>query len=396
MNELFELLRDLGELAAEIGRVAAGSTARAAWVVIRHLRTAARLAIAWPLALLLVAMPSGKYWPVEYIVPTTSIIILLAALWMATRLEPLAVLTAEALLSPGSSQLGLFVAKARAATNALRIILGLELLTGIYFSVVPIANCKPLALVLVLIVAAAVCFVGTNHWKPVVVALGVMFSIITLMFYLFHWGWATGDLHLGSVFAAHSSSAGTGTDPAAAGAQNPAAGTPQAQPTPAKSARQTDPSQQVDPDAKDPTGAETSNFTGVATHCRTFANSDSPTFQYGDYLAVLQHCQVAGTQLRFSGFIEYRGEGRRPLSFHKIKVSDNAGKPYEVQVGKLGETGDFGTKYASQLIDPGIPIGFSFTAGAVDPKSPPEFLEVVLPNTQPEPGNVTFTGLMER
>jgi hypothetical protein len=184
MNELFGLIHELSDCAVEIGRVAAVKTARAAWIIVRYLRTATRLAIAWPFVLLLAAMLSGKYWPVGYIVPGITIAVLLVFLWMATRLEPLAILTTEVAVSPDSLLLGKFVEKAREATNAIRIVLGLEVLTGIYFSIVPIANDRRLALILVLVVAAAICFVGIQNWKPAVIALGVAFCVITIIFWL--------------------------------------------------------------------------------------------------------------------------------------------------------------------------------------------------------------------
>jgi hypothetical protein len=144
-------------------------------------------------------MPSWKYWPVEYIVPIITILILLAFLWMATRLESFAILIAEAAISPKTPLLGKFVKKARIATNLLRIVLGFELLTGIYFSVVPIANDRPLALILVLVAAAAVCFVGIDYWKPVLVALFVVFCGITLIFYL----GGRNNLHLEKISVGH-------------------------------------------------------------------------------------------------------------------------------------------------------------------------------------------------
>jgi len=195
MNELFALLHDLGELAFEIGRVAAGNTARIAWIIVRRLSIVTRLAIAWPFVLLVVALPSWKYWPVQYIVLSATVLILLAFLWMMTAPAPLSVFVAESLLSPKTQIGGTFVEKARKATNALRIVLGLELLFGIYLAWVPIANDRPLALTQILILAAIVCFVGIKKWKPIVAILAVAFCVITLVF--FPWS----SIDLGKIFA---------------------------------------------------------------------------------------------------------------------------------------------------------------------------------------------------
>jgi hypothetical protein len=216
MNELFGLLQDLSELAFEIGRVAAGETTRVAWIVVRRLSITARLAIAWPFVLLLAALPSWKYWPVQYIVLTMTILIFLVFLWMMTTPAPLSIFVAESLLSPKTLAVGSFVAKAREATNALRIVLGLELLAGIYFSWVPIANNRPLALTQILIVAAIVCFVGIKKWEPVVGILTVAFCVITLVFF----PWSNADL--GEIFAKTQNNAGGSTRTAHAQQNTPA------------------------------------------------------------------------------------------------------------------------------------------------------------------------------
>lgn len=184
MNELFGLLHDLSELAFEIGRVAEVEIFHAARTSLNRLRIAARLAIAWPFVLFLVALPSGKYWPVHYIVLILTILVLLAFLWVMTTLAPMSIFAAETMLSPKTVIVGKFVEKAREVMNAIRVVLGLELLAGIYFSWVPIANDRALALTQILIVAAIVCFVGIKKWEPVVMALAVAFCLITLFFYL--------------------------------------------------------------------------------------------------------------------------------------------------------------------------------------------------------------------
>jgi hypothetical protein len=226
MNELFALLHDLSELAVEIGRVAAGNTARIAWIVVRRLSLVARLAIAWPFALLLIALPSWKYWPVQYIVLTTTILIFLAFLWMMTTPTLLSIFAAESILSPKTWAVGIFVEKARKATNALRIVLGLELLFGVYLAWVPIANDRRLALTQILIVAAIVCFVGIKKWEPVVVILAVVFCVITLVFF----PWSSTDL--GKIFAKTQDNIGGNTGVANGQQSKPPAGQPAAQTSP--------------------------------------------------------------------------------------------------------------------------------------------------------------------
>jgi hypothetical protein len=226
MNELFGLLHDLSELAFEIGRVAAGNTARVAWIVVRRISLVARLAIVWPFILLLAALPSWKYWPVQYIVLTVTILILLAFLWMMTSPVPLSIFVAESILSPETQIVGRFVEKARKATNALRIILGFELLLGIYFSWVPIANNRPLALTQILIVAAIVCFVGIKKWEPVVVILAVVFCVITLVF--FPWS----NINLGKVFGKTQDDTGGSSGAVHDQQSRPPAGQPAAQTSP--------------------------------------------------------------------------------------------------------------------------------------------------------------------
>ncbi len=200
MENVFEALRVLESIAERILRGGNIEVVRTVRTIMVLIRTAVRLTIAWPFVLLLAAMLG--YGFAQYAVPIITILILLAFLWMATRLESLAILTAEAAFSPNIPLLGKFVEKAREVTNALRIVFGLELLTGIYFSVVPIANDRRLALILVLVVAAAACFVGIKNWKPIVVVLGVVFCVITLIFYL----GGRNNIHLDKVFEAHHAS----------------------------------------------------------------------------------------------------------------------------------------------------------------------------------------------
>jgi hypothetical protein len=131
-------------------------------------------------------------------------------------------------------------------------------------------------------------------------------------------------------------------------------------------------------------------------HCGTSDSADSPTFQYGDLIVIVERCAIVGTQLRFSGMIQYDGTEKHLLAFHQFRISDNAGRVYSVQSGRFGGSDGFGTGYSSQLLMPHAPIAFAFVAGTVDTRSPPVTINLTLPNTQSENGDVTFTRLMER
>jgi len=192
---------DLRELAVEAIRVGGGTTVRTIRVIMQRLSLIARLAIAWPLLLLFVAMPG--YGFAQYAVPIITTSVLLALLWVITKPGSLGIMVAQEILPTISSALGFspmenFLKKAKEATKSLRFVLGIELLTGIYFSIVPIANDPLLALILILVGTAIVCFVGIN--KNVVVGLVLVFCAITLIFYL----GGRDNLHLKNVFAGHS------------------------------------------------------------------------------------------------------------------------------------------------------------------------------------------------
>ncbi len=185
MNEPFALLHDLSELASEIGRVAAGRVSRAAWIIMRRLTIATRMAIAWPFVLLLVALPSSPMWPVRYLIPTLTIVVFIALMWMMTAPMPMSIFAMEAMLSPKTRFIGEFVSRARQATNVLRIVLVIELLLGLYFAWIPIANNRPLALTQIIILAAIACAAGIKKLKLVVVGLAILFGGITLLFFLY-------------------------------------------------------------------------------------------------------------------------------------------------------------------------------------------------------------------
>jgi hypothetical protein len=193
MNELFGMFNDMGELAAELIRVVGGQTIRAIRIVMRRLRTAARLAFIWPFVLLLAAMPGYKF--AQYAVPIATIVPLLIFLWLITGLGPLSVLVGEVAFSKSNRLLGKFVAEARRATNIIRFILGLELVAGIILSLVPVANDRRLAFLLVPIVAAIFCFVETS--KKTVRALVALGCVIMLICCL----GGRKNLHLKNVFA---------------------------------------------------------------------------------------------------------------------------------------------------------------------------------------------------
>ncbi|HEY5221370.1 MAG TPA: hypothetical protein VIJ29_04530 [Candidatus Paceibacterota bacterium] len=131
-------------------------------------------------------------------------------------------------------------------------------------------------------------------------------------------------------------------------------------------------------------------------HCAT-EDGTSPIYPYGYYQVILQHCFVAGTQIMVSGLIEWRGDGPSHPSFHAFKISDPAGKTYEVQTGKLGTSEGFGQGYFSKTLESKTTIAFSFTAGTVDPKAPPIALDITFPNTQGDfgDGGIRFTGVTE-
>jgi hypothetical protein len=133
-----------------------------------------------------------------------------------------------------------------------------------------------------------------------------------------------------------------------------------------------------------------------AGHCGTFDNKDSATFQYGDIQIVLLHCFVAGTQIRFSGYVKWVGEGTHLWALHRFRVSDSIGTTYEVQSGRFDKSNGFGTGYFAYVLSPKIPVAFSFVAGTVDSKSLPETINLILPNTQVENGDIQFTDLMEK
>lgn len=161
MNLVSQLLAELGTMLALLIQVASGpKTIRVARIVTRRLTDAARVAFAWPFFLFAAAMLG--YGFAQIVVPVLTIILLVIAFWVMTARWPIGILATEAALSTRIPILGKFVEKAREVTRALLIVLGIEILTGIYLSVVPIANDRLLALVLILVMAAIVCFVGAG------------------------------------------------------------------------------------------------------------------------------------------------------------------------------------------------------------------------------------------
>jgi hypothetical protein len=195
MENVIEVLRVLERIAERIFRDGSIDAVEAVRAIMFRISLAARLAIAWPFVLLLVAMCG--YGFAQWTVPIITILALLVFLWMLTEPGPLGLLLAQAALAEkppsGPSTSGTeisilekFVAKTHEAMRAIRLALGVEILTGIYFSFVPIANDRRLALIMVLIVAAIICFVGrkTKISKVVVAILFLAACAITLMFYL--------------------------------------------------------------------------------------------------------------------------------------------------------------------------------------------------------------------
>lgn len=136
-----------------------------------------------------------------------------------------------------------------------------------------------------------------------------------------------------------------------------------------------------------------------AGRCGTDMDESAPSFQYGEILIILQHCDVRNSQIHFSGRIMYqksddRGSGKRLLVFHAFRIRDNTGRDYTVQSGKFGTSDSFGKGYSYQWIYPDDTIAFSFVAGTADTDSPPDWINVTLPWNQSE-GAVAFTKLSE-
>ncbi len=178
MNDVFELLNVLGQIVAELAREATGETVRAlraARMLLRRLTTITRAVIAWPFVLLIVA----RFWP--RFVPAVAVLALCILLWTITTTAPLAILIGQSMLSSDTRRIGRFVKAARKATNAIRVIVGIELLAGIYLSVVPVKNDPRLALILILVMAAIVAFIGVN--KRLVMTLAAAAALITFLFY---------------------------------------------------------------------------------------------------------------------------------------------------------------------------------------------------------------------
>jgi hypothetical protein len=180
LDGVLNLLDDLIVAGRELAEIVAEETLRIVRTVTQRLRNAVRLAIVWPFILLLVAMPG--YGFAQYAVPVITVLILIPLILTMTTQMSVSILAAETLLSRRTPALGKFVEVSRKVTRMVRFIIGLEILTGIYFSLVPIANDPILALIFVLIAAAIVCFVGIN--KYVVWTLIAAACVITLVFFL--------------------------------------------------------------------------------------------------------------------------------------------------------------------------------------------------------------------
>jgi hypothetical protein len=272
----------------------------------------------------------------------------------------------------------------------LGIAMGVLLVTLAYYLLVPTSLDKTLSLAFLMLLAAAFFL-----WKfaPVRNTIFVLLAVFTLIF--FFGGRTAARNKIGNVFAA------TGQW------QQNKSFTPSPKPTPGTimieaplaSGRQTDPQ---DPDARAVTVEKVTEETTPADtgkpagHCGTFDNKDSATFQYGDIQIVLLHCFVAGTQIRFSGYVKWVGEGTHLWALHRFRVSDSIGTTYEVQSGRFDKSNGFGTGYFAYVLSPKIPVAFSFVAGTVDSKSLPETINLILPNTQVENGDIQFTDLMEK
>jgi hypothetical protein len=180
VNDVLVMLNDLLALGIELIEAVTAEAARAIRTITRQLRNAARWALLWPFILMAVAIPD--YHAAQYAVPIVTILALVPLLWTLTAQLPISILVGEIALSIRAPYIGQFVAKAREITNKIRLIVGLELILGIYLSIVPVSNDRRLALVLILVFAAIVCFVEIN--KKVVIALTVVVVIITLVFFL--------------------------------------------------------------------------------------------------------------------------------------------------------------------------------------------------------------------
>ncbi len=178
MNNVWMLLNVLDQTVAELAKGATGETVRAlraARMLLRRLTAVVQAVIAWPFALLLVAIFLPKF------VPAVAVLALCILLWTLTTTAPLSILIGETVLSPNAKKIGRFVKAARKATSTIRIIVGIEILAGIYLSVVPVKNDPRLALILILVMAAIVAFVGIN--KQLVVALAAGAALVTFVFY---------------------------------------------------------------------------------------------------------------------------------------------------------------------------------------------------------------------
>ncbi len=178
MNDLFELLNVMRQIAAHLAGEATEEAVRAlrgARMLTRRLTAITRAVIVWPVILLVVA----RFWP--KFVPAVAVLTLGILLWTLTATAPLAILIGQSALSPNTRRIGQFVKAARKAVNAIRIIIGIELIAAIYLSVIPVRNDPQLSLILILVMAAIVAFVGIN--KRVVGALAAVAILITLAFF---------------------------------------------------------------------------------------------------------------------------------------------------------------------------------------------------------------------
>jgi hypothetical protein len=152
--------------------------------------------------------------------------------------------------------------------------------------------------------------------------------------------------------------------------------------------------------AADAAPAPLTNSDSSLPQCSAFGLNGAPaasppTFQYGDFAMMMVHCHPEGSQVRFSGLIQYKGSEKFILYFHKFIVKDNSGTPYEVQSGQLGQVKDLGKGYAGIWVYPQDTIAFSFIVGSKDGSAvSAASMNVVMPFNSRMGSEINFSNLI--
>ena len=93
--------------------------------------------------------------------------------------------------------------------------------------------------------------------------------------------------------------------------------------------------------------------------------------EYGDFTFVLTRCGVRGNQVRLSGNVQYDGPEKTNMYFHPFNAYDDAGDIYIVQDGRFGSSDNFGLGHSGQWMYPHTSVPFSFSLGPKDVGIPP-------------------------